>query len=92
MDYHVAQRMTELGIQTIGMPDRDAGIEWAAFHPQGAVGGSYAPDGWLIVDSGVFNLDLLKKDYGNKASRLFERSAPPRPAGFNHRPRIRGAS
>ncbi len=45
MDYHVAQRMTELGIEMIGMPDRDALIEWAAFHPDGVSGGGYAPDG-----------------------------------------------
>jgi len=43
MDYHVAQRMSELGIKYIGMPDRDAGIQWAAFHSHGTVGGSYAP-------------------------------------------------
>jgi hypothetical protein len=74
MDYHVAQRMIELGIQMIGMPDRDAGIEWAAFHPHAKIGGSYAPDGRLIVDSGVFNLDLLRKDYGDRAAMLFARS------------------
>ncbi len=74
MDYHVAQRMTELGIRRIGMPDRDAGIAWAAFHSHGTVGGSYAPDGRLIADSGVFNLELLKNDYGTEASSLFERS------------------
>ncbi len=74
MDYHVAQRMTELGIQDIGMPDRDAGIEWAAFHPHGTIAGSYAPDGRLIVDSGVFNFDLLRKDYGDTVATLFARS------------------
>jgi hypothetical protein len=74
MDYHVAHRMAELGIKEIGMPDRDAGIQWAAFHPHGTVGGSYAPDGRLIVDSGVFNLFLLTKDYGEMASRLFRQS------------------
>jgi hypothetical protein len=74
MDYHVARRMTELRIQAIGMPDREAGVEWAAFHPHGTFGGSYAPDGRLIADSGVFNLDLLKKDYDNEASGIFERS------------------
>ena len=41
------------------MPDRDAGFEWAAFYPHGTVGGSYAPDGRLIADSGVFNVELL---------------------------------
>ena len=74
MDYYVSQRMTELGIQEIGMPDRDAGIQWAAFHPHGTVGGNYAPDGRLIVNSGVFNLDLLNKNYSEEASKLFERS------------------
>ncbi len=69
MDYYVAQRMTELGIQEIGMPDRDAGIRWAAFHPRGTIGGSYAPAGRLIADSGVFNLELLKKAYDDEASR-----------------------
>jgi hypothetical protein len=52
----------------------DAGIHWAAFHPHGTVGGSYAPAGRVIADSGVFNLDLLKKNYSEEASKLFERS------------------
>ena len=56
------------------MPDANHGIQWAAFHPQGTVGGSYAPDGRLIVDSGVLNTDLLKANYDEKAARLFERS------------------
>ena len=72
------------------MPTTIAGIQWAAFHPHGTDGGGYAPDGRLIADSGVFNLDLLKKNYGEKAARLFD-GPPPRPAGFHHRPRIRGA-
>jgi hypothetical protein len=72
MDYHVARRMTEVGIKHIGMPDREAGIRWAAFHPHGTVGGSYAPDGRLIVDTGVFNFDLLREDYDEKAAALFE--------------------
>jgi hypothetical protein len=74
MDYHVAQRMTELGIRDIGFPDLDAGIQWAAFHPHGIAGGGYAPDDRLIADSGVFNLDLLKENYSEKASRLFAQS------------------
>ena len=76
LDLAVAERMRELGIHDdqVGMPDRAHGIDWAAFHPHGTVGGSYAPDGRLIADSGVFNLDLLKRNYGNQASGLFERS------------------
>jgi hypothetical protein len=76
LDLSVAERMRELGIHDdqIGMPDRARGIVWAAFHRHGTVGGSYAPDGRLIADSGVFNLELLKNVYGTEASRLFERS------------------
>ena len=28
----------------------------------------------MIIDSGLLNDDLLKKDYGTKAARLFERA------------------
>jgi hypothetical protein len=76
LDLAVVERMHELGIpdDQIGLPDEDHGIPWAAFHPHGTEGGNNSPDGRLIADSGVFNLDLLKKDYGERASRLFERS------------------
>jgi hypothetical protein len=74
LDLAVAQRMTDLGIEEIGMPDEDHGIQWAAFHPHGAVGGNYSPDGRLIVDSGLLNADLLKKDYGKEPGELFEKS------------------
>jgi hypothetical protein len=53
MNYHIENRMIELGIKDIDMPDANHGIQWAAFHPHGTIGGSYAPDGRLIVDSGV---------------------------------------
>jgi hypothetical protein len=33
LDLAVAERMTELGIEEIGFSDRNAGIQWAAFHP-----------------------------------------------------------
>ena len=76
LDLAVAQRMCELGIHDdqIGMPDCIMGINWAAFHPHGTDGGNNSPDGRLIVDSGVLNLDLLRKDYGRKAAALFEKS------------------
>ena len=74
MNYHVENRMMELGIQEIGMPDANHGIRWAAFHPHGTIGGSYSPDGRLIADSGVLNTDLLKAGYDEKAAGLFERS------------------
>jgi hypothetical protein len=79
IDLAVSQRMLDLGIaaERIGMPDYDAGIRQAAFHPHGTLGGNISPDGRIIVDSGVFNLELLKEDYGKKASELFRKSPLP---------------
>jgi len=73
INYHVENRMMELGIPTgrIGFPDPDAGNRWAAFHPGGGEGGNNSPDGRLIVDSGLFYPDLLKKDYGEAAAELY---------------------
>src|SRR5436305_15011436 len=73
IDLAVAERMRELGLNDdqIGMPDDDRGIPWAAFHPLGAQGGYNSPDGRLVVESGLFNLDLLRKDYGEEAAKLF---------------------
>jgi hypothetical protein len=56
------------------MPDDNRGVQWAAFHPYGTERGNNSPDGRLIVDSGVLNLDLLRKNYGGKAAGLFEKS------------------
>jgi hypothetical protein len=73
LDQCVAVRMEELGVskEQIGMPDDDRGIPWAAFHPLGKEGGYNAPDGRLVVESGLFNFDLLRKDYGEEAADLF---------------------
>jgi hypothetical protein len=76
LDQCVAVRMEELGLTNdeIGMPDDDRGLRWAAFHPLGKQGGYNSPDGRLVVESGLLNLDLLKKDYGEEASELFGKS------------------
>jgi hypothetical protein len=76
IDLAVSQRMVDLGIprERIGMPDDDRGIEWAAFHPCGTNGGYNSPDGRLVVESGLFNLDLLRKDYGDEAAKLYAAS------------------
>jgi hypothetical protein len=68
--------MSDLGIldDQIGMPDDIAGNGWDAFHPHGMEGGNNSPDGRLIVDSGVLNLALLKRDYGSEAGRLYGES------------------
>jgi hypothetical protein len=73
MDYHVANRMMELGIPAnrIGSSDVDLGIRHAAFHPQDRIGGSNSPGGRLTVDSGVFNPELMA---GNHAAKVWPRS------------------
>ncbi len=76
LDLVVAERMGQWGIpeNQIGMPDDDRGLRWAAFHPLGGQGGSNSPDGRLVVESAWFNFDLLKKDYGEEAAKLFASS------------------
>jgi hypothetical protein len=76
LDQCVAVRMEELGLSKdqIGMPDDDRGIPWAAFHPLGKEGGYNSPDGRLVVESGLFNFDLLRKDYGEETAKRFATS------------------
>lgn len=76
ISYHVENRMMELGLDPlrIGMPDIRNGNRHAAFHPHGRDGGNVSPDGRMIADSGLFNLDLLKADYGEEAGSLFGKS------------------
>jgi hypothetical protein len=75
MDYHVGQRMTELGIPTdqIGSSVPVHGIRHAAFIPQEKTGGGNGPGGRLVVDSGVFNPDL-HADLGQEVSSYWARS------------------
>jgi hypothetical protein len=76
LDYAVSQRMMELGIpdDRIGTRNVGHGPPRLAFQPHGEVGGHIYASGEILVDSGLLNDDLLKKDYGKKAARLFERS------------------
>jgi hypothetical protein len=76
LDYAVSQRMLDLGIPTdqIGMPNVGHGPPRLVFQPHGVEGGNVRGNGEMIIDSGLINDDLLKKDYGKKAGRLFERA------------------
>ena len=73
LDRLVALRMEELGLSMdqIGMPDDDRGLHWAAFHALGTQGGYNSPDGRIVVESGLFNFDLLRKDYGEETAKLY---------------------
>jgi hypothetical protein len=72
LDYHAAQTMLDLGIppEKIGDSDMEHGIRHAALHPHGTSGGTVTPDGRIILDSGVMNLDLLP----GKAGGIWARS------------------
>jgi hypothetical protein len=76
LDYAVSQRMMELGIPTDQMGAKNIGYgpPRLAFQPHGVEGGNVEGTGEIIVDSGLLNDDMLKKDYGKKAGRLFERA------------------
>ena len=76
MDYHVGNRMTELGIPTaqIGSSVPVRGIQHACFIPHETTGGGNGPGGRLVVDSGVFNPDL-HADLGPEVSCYWARAA-----------------
>ena len=73
MNFHVENRMMELGIPTgqIGTGDADYGILHAAFHPQDKIGGSNGAGARLTVDSGVFNPELMA---GKSAERVWRKA------------------
>ena len=75
MNYHVENRMMELGIDPaqIGVGDPDHGIRHAAFMPHEVDGGGNTPDGRLNLDSGIFNPDLFER-LGPKASHAYAKA------------------
>ena len=75
MNYHVENRMTELGIDParIGVGDAAHGIRHAAFMPHETDGGGNTPDGRLNLDSGILNPDLFKR-LGPEASVAYAKA------------------
>jgi hypothetical protein len=59
MDYHVLNRMDELGIPSDRIGARKYGYPRRAFWPEETTGGGNGPGRRLTVDSGVFNPDLM---------------------------------
>ena len=76
LDYHAAQTMLDLGIdpQRIGISAPAHGIRHAAFHPHDGNGGSVSPDGRIAIDCGVMNPELLSRDYGEVAGKIWRES------------------
>jgi hypothetical protein len=77
MNYHVENRMMELGIPTDRIGARKYGNPHRAFWPEETTGGGNVPGRRLTVDSGVFNAALLanRPEAGNvwAKSRLRDR-------------------
>ena len=63
LNYHVENRMMELGIDPlkIGVGDPEHSIRHAAFIPHEVDGGGNTPEGRLNLDSGILNPDLFKR-------------------------------
>jgi hypothetical protein len=59
MNYHVENRMMELGIPTERIGARKYGHPHRAFWPEETTGGGNGPGRRLTVDSGVLNNDLM---------------------------------
>jgi hypothetical protein len=72
----VEGRMHALDVpeERIGSSDHDNSVAWRTFFPHERDGGGVATGGRITVDSGVLNPDLLTRDYGKKAGRLWARS------------------
>ena len=75
LDYLVAQRMTELGIdrQRIGYRDHTRGGGWYAFFPVEGKGGSVVGPR-IGVDSGVLNPDLFTPVYGREVGEKWAKT------------------
>lgn len=73
MNYHVENRMMELGISTEVIGASKQGHLHRAFWPEDMTGGGNSTGGNLVVDSGIFNPELLR-DLGPRVSSRWERS------------------
>ena len=75
LNYHAEQVMIDLGISDnqIGASAPLHGIRHATFHPQERTGGGVSPEGRLTMDSGIFNTELLTRDYGEEVARIWRK-------------------
>ncbi len=73
LDYHAAQVMTDIGVPTdrIGEGSPLHGIKHATFHWRERTGGGVSANGRITLDSGIFNTELLTKDYGEETAKIW---------------------
>ena len=62
----------------IGASDHKNLVAWPTFFPDEGTGGSNGPGGRINVDAGVLNLDLLARDYNEKAAMIWARERLPK--------------
>jgi hypothetical protein len=76
LDWQAGIHMEEHGIpkDRIGSNDHDHGLIGAAFNPFERHGGGITHAGQVNLDSGSFNPDLLTKDYGKRAGKLWAKA------------------
>ena len=69
----VEGRMHALNVpsEQIGTSDYKNRVEWRTFFPDERDGGNVTAVGRINVDSGVLNPDLLMKDYGANAAKVW---------------------
>jgi hypothetical protein len=75
LDYHAAQIMTDIGVPSdrIGESAPLHGIKHASFHWRERTGGGVSANGRLTLDSGIFNTELLTKDYGEETAKMWRK-------------------
>jgi hypothetical protein len=75
LNYHAEQVMIDLGIPTdqIGASAPLYGIQHATFHWRERTGGGVSPAGRLNLDSGIFNMELLTRDYGDEVAKIWRK-------------------
>ena len=75
LNYHAEQVMIDLGIPTdqIGASAPLHGIQHATFHWRERTGGGVSPAGRLNLDSGIFNMELLTRDYGDEVAKIWRK-------------------
>jgi hypothetical protein len=75
LNYHAEKIMMDLGIpdNQIGASAPLHGIKHATFHWRERTGGGVSPEGRLNLDSGIFNMELLTRDYGEEVAKLWRK-------------------
>ena len=80
LENFVEGRMHALDVpeHQIGASDHKNLVAWPTFFPDEGTGGSNGPGGRINVDAGVLNLDLLARDYNEKAAMIWARERLPK--------------